>query len=67
MPCSAAQKRYTTNVHSVDDVAKLVIPDVPFPAQLSTLTRGQCQVKPASLLIPIDLLYFSFGGGIFLN
>jgi hypothetical protein len=33
----------------------LSIPDVPFPALLSTLIRRQFQVKPATLLIPIDL------------
>ena len=31
------------------------IPDVPFPALLSTLIRERFQVKPATLLIPIDL------------
>jgi len=33
----------------------LSIPDVPFPALLSTLIRRRFQVKPANLLIPIDL------------
>jgi hypothetical protein len=37
----------------------LSIPDVPFPAALlSTFTRRRFQVKPASLLIPIDLFLF---------
>ena len=31
------------------------IPDVPFPAPLSTLVRSRFQVKPATLLIPIAL------------
>jgi hypothetical protein len=39
------------------------IPDVPFPALLSTLIRGRFQVKPATLLMPIELS-FSFGGGL---
>jgi len=34
------------------------IPDVPFPALLSTHTRRRFQVKPATLLIPIDLFLF---------
>jgi len=34
----------------------LSIPDVPFPTLLSTLIRRRFQVKPATLLIPIDLL-----------
>jgi len=44
----------------------LSIPDVvPFPALLSTLIiRRRFQVKPASLLIPIDLFLF-FGGGFY--
>jgi hypothetical protein len=37
----------------------LSIPDVPFPAQIKTLIRRRLQVKPATLLIPIDLF---FGG-----
>ena len=36
----------------------LYIPDVPFPTLLSTLIRRQFPVKPATFLIPIDLLYF---------
>jgi hypothetical protein len=32
------------------------IPDVPFPALLSTLIRRQFQVKPATLLIPINFV-----------
>jgi hypothetical protein len=36
----------------------LSIPDVPFPALLSTLIRRRFQVKPAILLIPIDLFLF---------
>jgi len=35
---------------------KLLIPDVPFPALLSTLIRKRFQVTPATVLIPIDLL-----------
>jgi hypothetical protein len=42
---------------------KLSIPDVPFPALLSTLIRRRFQVKPAALLIPIDN-FFSFGGPV---
>jgi hypothetical protein len=37
---------------------KLSLPDVPFPALLSNLIRGQFQVKPATLLIPIDIFSF---------
>ena len=40
------------------------IPDVPFPALSSTLIRRRVQVKPATLLIPNDLISCSFGGGI---
>jgi hypothetical protein len=36
----------------------LFIPDVPFPALFSTLVRRRFQVKPATLLIPIDLYLF---------
>jgi len=37
----------------------LFIPDVPFPALLSSLIRSWCQVKPArTLLIPIDPFLF---------
>ena len=36
----------------------LFIPDVPFLALLSTLIRRQFQVKPATLLILIDILFF---------
>jgi hypothetical protein len=36
----------------------LSIPDVPFPALLSTLIRRRFQVKPATLLIPIGLFFF---------
>jgi len=36
------------------------IPDVPFPALLSTLVRRRFQVKPATL-IPIDLFIFLCG------
>ena len=36
----------------------LSIPDVPFPAQLSTLIRKRLQVKSATLLIPIDTFSF---------
>jgi len=36
----------------------LSIPDVPFPALLSTLIRRRFQVKPATHLIPIDLFRF---------
>jgi hypothetical protein len=35
----------------------MFIPDVPFPALLSTLIRRRFQVKPATLLIPIDPLF----------
>jgi len=31
---------------------------VPFPALISTLIRRRLQVKPATLLIPIDLFSF---------
>jgi len=37
---------------------KLSIQDVPFPVRLSTLIRRRFQVKPATLLIPIDLYLF---------
>ena len=36
----------------------LFIPDVPFPALLSTLIRRRFQVKPVTLLIPIKLYFF---------
>jgi len=36
----------------------LSIPDVPFPALLSTPIRRRFQVKPATLLIPNDLILF---------
>jgi len=36
----------------------LSIPDVPFPALLSTLNRRRFQVKPATLLIPIGDFFF---------
>jgi hypothetical protein len=42
----------------------LSIPDVPFPALLSTLFRRQFQVKPATLLIPVELVLFLFTGGV---
>jgi hypothetical protein len=38
----------------------LSIPDVPFPNS----HQKQFQVKPATLLIPIDLFSFPFGGGV---
>ena len=41
-------------VHSVNYAAKLFVPDVPFPALSSTLIRRRFQVKPATLLIPVD-------------
>ena len=45
------------HVHSVTSLLNLSIPYVPFPVLLSTLLRSRFQVKPATLLIPID---FSF-------
>ena len=45
------------HVHSVNLAAKLVQTRRPFPVLLSTLIRSRFQVKPATLLIPID---FSF-------
>jgi hypothetical protein len=36
----------------------LSIPNVYFPVLISTLITRQFQVKPASLLIPIDLFLF---------
>ena len=45
------------HVHSVTSLLNLSIPYVPFPVLLSTLIRSRFQVKPATLLIPID---FSF-------
>jgi hypothetical protein len=53
------------HVHSINYAAKLFIPDVPFPALLSALVRIRFQVKPATLLIPINLFLFSFGGGVY--
>ena len=35
----------------------LSIPDVPFPALLLTLIRRRFQIKPATLLVPIDLFF----------
>ena len=37
-----------------NSLLNLSIPDVPFPVLLSTLIRSRFQVKPATLLIPID-------------
>jgi len=46
----------------------LSIPDVPFPALLSTLIGRRFQViKPATLLIPILLFSISFDGGVIKN
>jgi len=42
----------------------LSIPDVSFQALLSPLIRRRFQVKPATLLVPVDLLLSSFGGGV---
>jgi hypothetical protein len=46
----------------------LSIPDVPFSTLLSTLISRQFQVKPTTLLVPIDLILFllveeSYGPG----
>ena len=43
----------------------LSIPDVPFPALLSTLIRRRLQIKPAALLIPIDLFRFLLVEGFY--
>jgi hypothetical protein len=37
----------------------LSVPDVTFPALVSTLIRRRFQVKQATLLIPIDLFSYS--------
>ena len=42
---------------STSMLPNLSIPDVPFPALLSTLIRRQFQVKPAILLVPTDILH----------
>ena len=49
------------HVHLSTMLPNLSIPDVPFPAILSTLIRRRFQVKPATLLIPIDLVEELYG------
>jgi len=46
------------HVHSVNYAAKLVHTRRALPPLLSTLIRRWSEVKPATLLIPIDLLSF---------
>ena len=38
---------------------------MPFPALISTLIRRRLQVKPATLLIPIDLVSFLVGEDLY--
>ena len=48
----------TIHIFQASCLPNLIIPDVPFPALLSTLILRRFQVKPATLLIPIDLFLF---------
>jgi len=48
-------------VRKVAGTPNLFIPDAYFPVQLSTFVRSQFQVKPATLLTPIDIFFFCGG------
>ena len=49
-------------IYGVYMLPNLSIPNVPFSVHLATLIRSRFQVKPATLMIPIDL--WGGGGGV---
>jgi len=58
-------KKLASELHVLSTtLPNMSIPDAHFPALSSTMIRSRFQVKPATLLISIDLFFF-FGGGFY--